>query len=87
MKPEAVYRGAIFGCAVSFLEEYGYYLKDDVGVKNNAKMRDFLKAAKNLTYKLEKDLPPEAEAFSEQVKGMFFDLAEEIEQKLIKSEA
>ena len=87
MKPEVVYRGAIFGCAVSFLEEYGYYLKDDVGVKNNAKMRDFLKAAKNLTYKLEKDLPPEAEAFSEQVKGMFFELAGDIEHKLMEDES
>lgn len=87
MEKQVAYRMAIFGCIVSFLEEYGYYIKDDIRVQQNAKMRDFLKAAKALTYKLEKDLPSGAESFGEDVKGMFFELAGDIEHKLMEDES
>ena len=81
MKTETPYKMMFFASLITFIEEYGYVIKDEVRVQQNAKMRDFLKAAKNLTYKLQKDLPPAAEQLNDEVVDNLFIF----EQEFIKA--
>ena len=81
---ETQYRLVFFGALISFIEEYGYVLKDDIRIQQNAKMRDFLKAAKNLTYKLEKDMAPEAEVLNEEIKKNLFVFEEQFIEQMNK---
>ena len=67
MKAETPYKMIFFTAMISFIEEYGYVLKDEVRVQQNSKLRDFLKAADDLTYRFQKDLPPSAEKLNDEV--------------------
>lgn len=82
---ETRYRMMFFASLISFVEEYGYVLKDEVRVQQSAKMRDFLSAAKKLTYKLEKDLPQAAEMLNENIKENLFIFEEEFLKEVKKA--